>query len=218
MSLKMFYTIYKITNTSNNKFYIGAHKTSNLDDGYMGSGSDIKKAIKRYGLENFTKEILHVFDSPDEMFNQEKILLEGVWNTPSCYNKMPGGYGGGPGSAWAENNKNAKASSDAGNNKLKELWQNDTEWAESVRLKMSTSATNKNFMKGKIHIHLDGDRKIIDPCEWPKYEALGWHSLKSKQSKMKRRWVNNGSVNLLVASDEYMDYINSNWKSGRFSK
>jgi hypothetical protein len=30
----MFYTVYKITNKINNKFYIGMHKTTNLDDGY----------------------------------------------------------------------------------------------------------------------------------------------------------------------------------------
>ena len=87
----MFYTIYKITNKINNKYYIGMHQTSNLDDGYMGSGKLIKRAIQKYSIENFTKEILHVFDNEEDMKNKEKELV--VINEMS-YNLCDGGHGG----------------------------------------------------------------------------------------------------------------------------
>ena len=87
----MFYTIYKITNKSNNKYYIGMHQTKNINDGYMGSGKLIKRAIQKYGIENFIKEIIYVFDNELDMRNKEKEL---VVLTEMSYNLCDGGKGG----------------------------------------------------------------------------------------------------------------------------
>ena len=87
----MHYTIYKITNKINNKFYIGMHQTKKLDDGYMGSGKRLKLAIKKYGIENFNKEILHIFDNEEDMKNKEKEL---VILDEMSYNLCEGGKGG----------------------------------------------------------------------------------------------------------------------------
>lgn len=87
----MFYTIYKITNNINSKFYIGKHQTVDLQDGYMGSGKLIKLAIEKHGLENFTKEILHVFSTEEDMNNAEKDL---VVLSELSYNLCEGGKGG----------------------------------------------------------------------------------------------------------------------------
>lgn len=87
----MFFIIYKTTNKINGKYYVGKHQTTDLNDSYMGSGKLIKKAIKKYGAENFTKEILHVFETEEEMNAKEKEL---VTVSEETYNLCEGGKGG----------------------------------------------------------------------------------------------------------------------------
>lgn len=55
----MYGYIYKVTNNVNGKIYIGQKKSSIfLGEKYLGSGTLIKGAILKYGLENFTVELL----------------------------------------------------------------------------------------------------------------------------------------------------------------
>nr|DAG33021.1 MAG TPA: intron associated endonuclease [Caudoviricetes sp.] len=90
----MKHVIYKITNTLNNKIYIGAHSTEDINDSYMGSGIAIKKAQKKYGIEHFTKEILHVFDTREEMYEKEREIVDLEFiNRPDTYNAGIGGKG-----------------------------------------------------------------------------------------------------------------------------
>jgi bisphosphoglycerate-dependent phosphoglycerate mutase len=91
----MLYTIYQITNELNGKIYIGKHQTTNLNDRYYGSGKFIRSAMKKYGKENFTKEILFVFDTEEEMNTKEKELItEEFVSRKDTYNAGIGGEGG----------------------------------------------------------------------------------------------------------------------------
>lgn len=91
----MFFTIYKITNILNGKIYVGKHQTKDLNDGYMGSGKSIKFAIRKYGKQNFKKEILFIFDNEIEMNAKEKELItEDFVIRDDTYNIGIGGEGG----------------------------------------------------------------------------------------------------------------------------
>jgi len=91
----MNYTIYKVTNKTNGKIYIGSHKTTNLNDGYMGSGTYLNRAMKKHGIDNFVKEILFVFDTPELMYAKEAELVDEEFLTEAnTYNLKVGGFGG----------------------------------------------------------------------------------------------------------------------------
>ena len=91
----MKFIIYKITNTVNDKIYLGKHQTENLDDGYLGSGKLLHRALKKHGREKFIKEILHVFTTEQEMNDREKELVtEEFCARKDTYNLCEGGKGG----------------------------------------------------------------------------------------------------------------------------
>ena len=90
----MFY-IYKTNNDLNGKTYIGQHKTDNLNDNYMGSGYLLRQAFEKYGINNFSKEILAVTETKKNADVLEKVFIalyraEGK----AEYNIADGGQGG----------------------------------------------------------------------------------------------------------------------------
>lgn len=87
------YTVYKITNKVNGKFYIGVHKTSNPHDSYMGSGIGVKRAIIKYGKENFEKDVVFITDVKEEAYKLEADLTTDFQREDS-YNMKQGGVGG----------------------------------------------------------------------------------------------------------------------------
>jgi hypothetical protein len=91
----MKYIIYKITNSKNEKFYIGKHQTENINDSYFGSGVALERAIKKYGKKCFIKEVLYIFDNEFEMNKKEKeIVNEQFISLNKTYNLGVGGEGG----------------------------------------------------------------------------------------------------------------------------
>jgi len=149
----MFYTVYKITNIVNEKYYIGKHQTKELDDNYMGSGKALKVAINKYGIESFKKEVLYIFDNESDMNAKEKELV--VINDQT-YNLCDGGKGG---FSYINRNKlnvahitteNAKELSRKANEAKLHKAKTDPAWKEEYNKKLSDSRRgNKNHRYGK---------------------------------------------------------------------
>jgi hypothetical protein len=98
------YNVYKTTNTVNGKYYIGVHRTNNINDGYLGCGhyrgrklreqldTRLYRAFRKYGDDAFITEVLYKFDNEGDAFKKEKELID--ITDKSCYNDKPGGVGG----------------------------------------------------------------------------------------------------------------------------
>ena len=95
MEQKKHYLVYKTTCLVNGKIYIGQHQTYDLNDDYLGSGILLKRAIEKYGKENFKREILFECSSVEEMNAKEAELVnEDFLKRKDVYNLKEGGEGG----------------------------------------------------------------------------------------------------------------------------
>ena len=81
--------IYKTTNLINGKSYVGQQSTN--DEMYLGSGKILKRAIVKYGVENFKKEIIEECSTREELNKREVYWIKKL--NPE-YNLHEGGYGG----------------------------------------------------------------------------------------------------------------------------
>lgn len=83
--------IYQTENLINGKKYIGQTTTKGVRfKSYLGSGVHFKKAIKKYGRENFEKTILSECFSREELDSREKLFIT-LFNPE--YNIDKGGQG-----------------------------------------------------------------------------------------------------------------------------
>lgn len=84
--------IYKITNTINNKIYIG--QSNGFIKNYLGSGKKIKEAIKIFGKNSFKKEMIISGFFNFKLINELErhyIRLYNSNNKEIGYNKQKGG-------------------------------------------------------------------------------------------------------------------------------
>lgn len=208
----MYYTVYKITNKIDNKIYIGSHQTLNLNDGYMGSGKFIKRAIEKYGLNTFEKEILFVFNSKKEMYDKEaEIVNLQFLSEENTYNLKVGGFGG-----WDHENLNSQKQKEKcikGNIKQKWLSENDPNWKGGDNKRKSGSENLKNAHKlGKIKYDTFTGKTHTDDAKNRIGLKNSEHQFGSKNSQFGTLWITNGSENKKIKKIEIMP---EGWYKGR---
>jgi len=222
---KTYYTLYKVTNKTNGKFYIGTHKTKNLDDNYMGSGKYLKRAINKHGIENFEKEILFVFDTPDEMFAKEaEIVNEDFLAEENTYNLRVGGFGGFDylnNFYWTEdyNKKRLSINGKKANKKMRWLAKNDKEWYDK-KIKLLSKSSKKAWEEGRIRITIPNwtGKKHKEESK-RKMSKAAKERLKdpTKNSQYGTKWIRNKNTREeKKISKKLIDvYLSDGWEMGR---
>lgn len=73
----MYGFIYITTNLVNGKKYLGQCRYGKKGwESYLGSGKALKRAVKKYGKENFSREVIEECETPEDLIEKENHYLD----------------------------------------------------------------------------------------------------------------------------------------------
>lgn len=216
-----FYTVYKTTNNINGKYYIGVHKTSNPYDDYLGSGKFLKRAIEKYGIENFEKEILAIFETAKEAFDLEKELITfEMIESNQVYNLKNGGEGG----------------FDFINKNKFNLYGKNGKEEHGLENLLNASKIHRIRMKEDEEYRLDYCKKVSEGCR-KRFENGGKGSFLGKKHTTETKlkigekisliqsgeknsqygtcWITKDNENKKIKKEELDFWLQQGWKKGR---
>ena len=206
------------------------HKTDDLDDGYLGSGTYFRRALEKYGEENFEREILEYCNSDEEMHSAEaRYITEDVVNDKSSYNLKLGGYGG-----WDYINKNlltdeerkrrGKLSRVVFKEKLKDPEYYE-KWRHAVtKANASSSKRNKASESLKQHWKIHGGAFTGRHHKESTKKKIGEVTSKAQKgtgnSQYGTCWISNTLIkkSIRIKKEFLIDYIAEGWIKKRIIK
>jgi hypothetical protein len=210
------------------------HSTSNLEDGYIGSGTLLRRSINYYGRENFKFEILEMHpDRKSLKDREEEIVNEDLVNDPMCMNLQKGGFGW----RYRESHPNFGKThpnwrfSEKSHEKQRWLWKNDSVWATKTRENIVKAKKGKKrpdiiangvfTMKDKHH-SIESKAKIGKSSRERKHSNLSKHKISDANKKLSGEknsqygtcWIHNDVCNKKIKKDELDSYLQYGWRKG----
>jgi len=206
---KTIHYLYKTTCLITGRYYIGMHSTSNLDDGYMGSGLRLRRSIRKYGVDNHEKEILEFFDTREELAIREKEIVNfELIKEDMCMNLVAGGNGGFISVEGYK--KGAKKMNEIINQRKKD----DKEFAEKCRLVVS-NALKQMHKEGKITPPDWTGKKHSDVTKQKMSESSKGKGIGENNSQYGTCWITKDGTNKKIKKEDIGSYLNKGWVKGR---
>ena len=213
--MKLFYTyLIYLTNKKSSLYghiYYGKHITTNILDGYVGSGTILKKYLKKYP-NDYYKKILNLYSTEEELNKAEYDLIHPHLNKFYCINLIEGGHGGAQGKISSTKISNKlkgipktyKAGYNFYNNGRTNKGENNPFYGKTHTLESKKIMSEKRiehlklnipFQTGKKWVNNGVEQTYIDVSLLDKYLSNGYHL------GMKKRLNNIGKNN----DDEIFD-------------
>ena len=192
--------VYITTNHINGRKYIGKHKGL-FDSSYLGSGDILNMAIRKYGKENFSVEVLDWAKTSEELSEKEESWIKTFNAVDSvryynvCKGSNPPVYQG----------------------RVCVHRDNDIRYIEESQLEeylengyLRGSGLGKS-RRGKICVKRESELEWISVEDIDKHESEGWKIPRPNDGKIV---INNGVNIKYVYENELEEYLNDGWQLG----
>lgn len=204
--------IYKTTCNVTGKYYVGMHSTSDENDGYMGSGLQLRRSIRKHGVDNHTKEILSYHDTRELLIEAEKIVItDDMILDKNCMNLKLGGTGG------FSSEEHMMTCSKAGNVSYKNRLDIDESFREKTlelllsNVKKAHKNGNHKYNKFQGKKHSEESKKLISKTK--QGQGSG-----EANSQFGTCWINNGVEDKKIKKDDLAEYLDNHWVKGRYKR
>jgi|688.fasta_scaffold331661_2 hypothetical protein len=213
---KKYHYIYKTINLKNGKYYIGMHSTDNLDDGYMGSGKNLKRSLNKHGKSNFKFEILEFLpDRESLVIRENQIVNEKLVKDSMSMNLKKGGLGGFINDTHKKKFIEASKKSRGialknGREKQKKLRKENKSWTDSLKKNISNGLKRVNFNHNTFlgKKHTNKSKKLIS-------EKNSINQKGEKNSQYGTCWITNGKETKKIKKENIGEFLTLGWRKGR---
>lgn len=212
---KKIHYLYKTTCLITQNYYIGIHSTSNIDDGYMGSGKRLRRSIRKYGVNNHKKEILEFYPNRESLIESEKSVVNSFLLLDNkCMNLKNGGTGGFVNDVHRKKFIDGSAKTRyLGNEKLKWLYSNDSEWTKKQKEKIIEGQKKINFN----HKTFSGKKHTTETKKNIGIKNKG-NGVGINNSQYGTCWITKDGSNKKVKKSDLNLFLEMGWKKGRIVK
>lgn len=231
MFIIMYGYIYETTNLINGKKYIGKHKADRfLGERYLGSGTALVNAVRKYGVQNFRVRLIDTCQSNEDMIQKEMYWIKyyDAVKSNKYYNIVEGSS---PfeGSAANKNGMYNKVSPNKGkiyiHKENQQLLIHRNEWAHYEQ-RGWLLGKRKSF-QGTTYVHNDIEELRVFPEEVSFYVSKGYvKGRKPYTSNQKGKnagkshpaynkiWVTNGETNKHIHKYELDAFLAIGYRKG----